>query len=198
MTTKEIADIAGVSIDTVQKVAREVYPEKFGQGKRVTYLKAEAISVMSLIRKRNFVELPKDAEVLPKDAEVLPQNAKVSFLSEKDIAIISQIVSVTVSETIKALDGRMTNIEQKIEQRKLLLAAPQLDARAHIKKMIDEYVSRNGIEHRDAYRYLYREFFYRTKCNASLCAKNRGVKTIDYIDDEGMIETLEAIAMEVL
>jgi histone H3/H4/NACalpha-BTF3-like transcription factor len=198
MTTKEIADIAGVSIDTVQKVAREVYPEKFGQGKRVTYLKAEAISVMSLIRKRNFVELPKDAEVLPKDAEVLPQNAKVSFLSEKDIAIISQIVSVTVSETIKALDGRMTNIEQKIEQRKILLPAPQLDARAHIKKMIDEYVSRNGIEHSDAYRYLYREFFYRTKCNASLCAKNRGMKTIDYIDDEGMIETLEAIAMEVL
>lgn len=32
----------------------------------------------------------------------------------------------------------------------------------------------------------------------SLCAKNRGMKTIDYIDNEGMIETLEAIAMEVL
>ena len=71
---REIAEVAGVSIDTVQKVAREVYPEKFGQGKRVTYLKAEAISVMSLIRKRNFVELPKDAEVLPQTSEVITRS----------------------------------------------------------------------------------------------------------------------------
>ena len=79
MTTKEIADIAGVSVDTVQKVAREVYPEKFGQGKRVTYLKDEAISVMRLIRKRNFVELPKDAEVLPQTSEVVTRSDLAAF-----------------------------------------------------------------------------------------------------------------------
>lgn len=191
MTVKQMADVAGVSKDTVLRKVKELYPDRIKNGKTTNLIQTEAICVMKELRKKNFVEPLQNAEVAT-------QNAKVSSLSEKDIAIISQIVSVTVSETIKALDGRMTNIEQKIEQRKMLLPAPQLDARAHIKKMIDEYVSRNGIEHRDAYRYLYREFFYRTRCNASLCAKNRGMKTIDYIDDEGMIEILEAIAMEVL
>lgn len=191
MTVKQMAEVAGVSKDTVLRKVKELYPERVKNGKATRLTQTEAVCVMKELRKKNFVEPLQNAEVAT-------QNAKVSFLSEKDIAIISQIVSVTVSETIKALDGRMTNIEQKIEQRKILLPAPQLDARAHIKKMIDEYVSRNKIEHGDAYRYLYREFFYRTKCNASLCAKNRGMKTIDYIDNEGMIETLEAIAMEVL
>ena len=191
MTVKQMAEVAGVSKDTVLRKVKELYPERVKNGKATRLTQTEAVCVMKELRKKNFVEPLQNAEVAT-------QNTKVSFLSEKDIAIISQIVSVTVSETIKALDGRMTNIEQKIEQRKILLPAPQLDARAHIKKLIDEYVSRNKIEHGDAYRYLYREFFYRTKCNASLCAKNRGMKTIDYIDNEGMIETLEAIAMEVL
>lgn len=191
MTTREIAETAGVSTETASRKIKEMYPDRVKNGKPTRLIQSEALCVMSELRKKNFVE------PLQNDKVAL-QNAKVSFLSEKDIAIISQIVSVTVSETIKALDGRMTNIEQKIEQRKILLPAPQLDAREHIKKLIDEYVSRNKIEHGDAYRYLYREFFYRTKCNASLCAKNRGMKTIDYIDNEGMIETLEAIAMEVL
>lgn len=191
MTIRQMAEVSGLSTDTVTRKVKEMYPDRVKNGRPTNLVQAEAITVMAELRKKNFVEPLQNAEGAT-------QNAKVSFLSEKDIAIISQIVSVTVSETIKALDGRMTNIEQKIEQRKILLPAPQLDARAHIKKMIDEYVSRNGIEHSDAYRYLYREYFYRTKCNASLCAKNRGMKTIDYIDDEGMIETLEAIAMEVL
>ena len=191
MTIRQMAEVSGLSTDTVTRKVKEMYPDRVKNGRPTNLVQAEAITVMAELRKKNFVSPLQNAEVAT-------QNAKVSFLSEKDIAIISQIVSVTVSETIKALDGRMTNIEQKIEQRKILLPAPQLDARAHIKKMIDEYVSRNGIEHSDAYRYLYREFFYRTKCNASLCAKNRGMKTIDYIDDEGMIEILEAIAMEVL
>ncbi len=183
MTTKEIAEVAGVSVDTVQKVAREVYPEKFGQGKRVTYLKAEAISVMRLIRKRNFVELPKDAEVLPQTSED-SRIDRLEMLMEKLLLVTGNLLQVQQSN--------------QTQEKRVMLPAPQLDARSHIKKLIDEYVSRNNIEHGDAYRYLYREFFYRTKCNATLCAKNRGMKTIDYIDDEGMIETLEAIAMEVL
>jgi predicted transcriptional regulator len=192
MTTKEIAEVAGVSERTVRRIAKNEVGVVFERGKKAIFTEKEAIETMRLARKKGFI-------VPRQNADVPRQNADVnSFLTERDIAIISQIVSVTVSETIKALDGRMTNIEQKIEQRKILLPAPQLDARAHIKKLIDEYVSRNKIEHGDAYRYLYREFFYRTKSNASLCAKNRGMKTIDYIDNEGMIETLEAIAMEVL
>jgi NACalpha-BTF3-like transcription factor len=126
------------------------------------------------------------------------QNDKVSsILSERDIAIISQIVSVTVSETIKALDGRMANLEHKIEQRQALLPAPQIDPRNHIVKLVTDHVSKTGQEFRDVYNTLYREYGYRTHCNASLTAKNRNMKIIDYIDSEGQIEILESIAMEI-
>jgi len=82
-------------------------------------------------------------------------------------------------------------------QERVMLPAPQLDPRAHIIKMANEYTAKTGVDHRDAYTMLYREYGYRTHCNAILSAKNRGMKIIDYIDSEGQIETLEAIACEV-
>jgi histone H3/H4 len=182
MTVREISEIAGVSVDTVQKKIKELYPEIVEQRKRTVLNKTQAIDIMKELRKKNFI--------LPQNSADLPQNSADSRLDRLE-QLIEKLLLVT---------GNLLQVQQsnQTQEKRVMLPAPQLDARAHIKKMIDEYVSRNGIEHSDAYRYLYREFFYRTHCNASLCAKNRGVKTIDYIDDEGMIETLEAIAMEVL
>jgi hypothetical protein len=182
MTVKEIADVAGVSVDTVQKKIKEMFPEIVEQRKKTVLNKMQAIEVMKDLRKKNFI--------LPQNSADLPQNSADSRLDRLEM-IMEKLLLVT---------GNLLQVQQsnQTQEKRVLLPAPQLDARAHIKKLIDEYVSRNKIEHGDAYRYLYREFFYRTKCNATLCAKNRGMKTIDYIDDEGMIETLEAIAMEVL
>jgi len=92
--------------------------------------------------------------------------------------------------------GNMVMVNQSAPTERKTLPAPQLDPRAHIIKLANEYVSKTGIEHRDAYTMLYREFGYRTHCNAIVSAKNRGMKIIDYIDSEGQIETLEAIALE--
>ena len=150
--------------------------------KRTVLNKTQAIEVMKDLRKKNFI--------LPQNSADLPQNSADSRLDRLE-SLMEKLLLVT---------GNLLQVQQsnQTQEQRVLLPAPQLDARAHVKKLIDEYVSRNKIEHGDAYRYLYREFFYRTKCNATLCAKNRGMKTIDYIDDEGMIETLESIALEVL
>lgn len=182
MTVKEIAEIAGVSVDTVQKKIKDLYPEIVEHRKRTVLNKTQAIEVMKDLRKKNFI--------LPQNSADLPQNSADSRLDRLEM-LMEKLLLVT---------GNLLQVQQsnQTQEKRVLLPAPQLDSRSHIKKLIDEYVSRNNIEHGDAYRYLYREFFYRTKCNATLCAKNRGMKTIDYIDDEGMIETLEAIALEVL
>lgn len=189
MTVREIAEIAGVSTETVRIKTRELFPEKIKNGKRTVFLQKEAVKIMADLRKKGFVQATENLEVPTKNLEVksLDVNNRLDRLEQ----LVEKLLLVT---------GNLLQVQQsnQTQEKRVLLPAPQLDARAHIKKMIDEYVSRNGIEHSDAYRYLYREFFYRTHCNASLCAKNRGMKTIDYIDDEGMIETLEAIAMEVL
>ena len=189
MTARQMSEVSGVSVDTVNRKIKEMYPDAVQKGRSTRLSQTQAITVMSELRKKNFVEPTQSAEVPTQNAEVksLDVNNRLDRLEQ----LMEKLLLVT---------GNLLQVQQsnQIQEKRVMLPAPQIDARAHIKKMIDEYVSRNGIEHRDAYRYLYREFFYRTKCNASLCAKNRGMKIIDYIDDEGMIETLEAIAMEVL
>jgi hypothetical protein len=190
MTTKEIAEVAGVSVDTVQRKGRELFPGKYSQGKRVVFIKDEAVALMKELRKKNFVELPQNAEVLP-------QNADVSYLSAKDIALISQIVSATVAETIKRLDGRMEKIETRIDQRAALLPAPQIKPRDNINKIVRDWVGKTGGDHREAWNSLYRDFGYRTNTNPSICAKNRGMTILDYIEAEGQIDVLEAVAIEI-
>ena len=191
MTTKEIAEIAGVSERTVRRIAENEVGYVYEKGKKAIYTEKEAIEIMSLARKQGFIQ-PRQNAVVPR------QNADVeSILSDRDIAIISKIVSVTVSETMKALDNRVAKIETRIEQRQALLPAPQVDSRTHITMIVNDFVSKTGRDHRDIYNQLYREYGYRTHCNASLSAKNRGMKIIDFIESEGQIEILESIAMEI-
>jgi len=118
-----------------------------------------------------------------------------SSLSQKDIEVISTIVSVTVAETIKQLDGRMTNIEQKIEERKALLPAPEIAPRDRINMIIRDYADRNRMPFATAYSELYKIFNYTYGCNVNASAKHRGVAIIEYIESEGLIENLEAVAV---
>ena len=118
-----------------------------------------------------------------------------SSLSQKDIEVISTIVSVTVAETIKQLDGRMTNIEQKIEERKALLPAPEIAPRDRINMIIRDYAERNRMPFAAAYSELYKIFNYTYGCNVNASAKHRGVAIIEYIESEGLIENLEAVAV---
>ena len=104
---------------------------------------------------------------------------------------------MTVSETMKQLDDRVTRIEDRVEKRQALLPAPQISRRDHINKLAREYATRHSIGFSEAYTTLYREFSYRTHSNPSISAKNRGMAIIDYIEAEGQIDTLEAVAMEV-
>jgi len=186
-----MAEVSGVSTETVSRKVKEMYPDRVKNGRPTNLIQPEALCVMSELRKKNFVE-PLQNDKLP------TQNDKVcSFLSERDIAIISQIVSVTVSETIKALDGRMTTIEKRIDDRKALLPPPEIKPRDHINMIVREYVNKTGTPHGKAWGELYRQFGYRTNTNPTTSAKNRDMSILDYIDAEGMIETLESVAMEI-
>jgi hypothetical protein len=114
-----------------------------------------------------------------------------SSLTPKDIELVGAIVAAVIQK----LDNRVTNIESRIEQRQALLPPPELTPRAHINMIVRGYAQRKNIDHGEAWRYLYSQFGYRTNSNPSLCAKHRGMGTLDYIETEGMIGTLEAVAI---
>lgn len=117
-------------------------------------------------------------------------------LSDREIEMITKIVSTTVAMTIEQLDKRMSKIETRIENRAALLPPPAIKPRDHINMLIRKYSSNNNLDYKIAWDELYLQFGYRTNSNPKLCAKNRGMSIIDYIETEGQIEILESIAME--
>jgi hypothetical protein len=46
MTTKELSEVSGVSVDTIVRTARVYFPAKFGQGKRTVFTKDESIKIV--------------------------------------------------------------------------------------------------------------------------------------------------------
>jgi hypothetical protein len=134
-------------------------------------------------------------------AYLYEQNAKNiqkpsdSLLSQKEIEMITKIVAVTVAETMKQLDGRVNVIEKRIEERQALLPAPDIAPRDRINMIMRQYASTNGKSFQEVYNDLYRRFNYTHKCNVNLSAKNRGMPIIEYIEVEGMIDDLEAVAV---
>lgn len=68
MTVNEIADMAGVSPDTVRREIAKQFPVLLVHGKKTVLTRAQAIPIMEALRKTGFIGLPQDAGQLPQDA----------------------------------------------------------------------------------------------------------------------------------
>jgi hypothetical protein len=178
-----MAEAAGVSVNTITRKIQEIYPDKMKQGKRTRLTQKEAIAVMKATRKINFVGLPQNEEELPQTAEV---NLDKAF----------QAALITLANLAQNLDSRVSNIENKIATKQVLLPAPALKPRDHINMIVRETAKAKDMSFQTAWSDLYRHFGYRTKTNPTLSAKNRSMGILDYIEAEGMIETLQSVAIE--
>lgn len=197
MTIKEIAEAAGISSESVRRKARDLFPDKFTNGKKTVLNQKQAIDVMKQLRKINFVSL--EQSIGATQCEKLPtQNEAVSNLTQKDLEMISSLTAGIVSKIMQNLDIRMSNVEDKIAERKALLPPPGIKPRDNINKLVRAYVDNTGESYSKVFGELYTEFKYRYKIDARTCAKNRRMAIIDYIESEGMIEDLESVAIEVL
>ena len=204
MTTKEIAEAVGKAEKTVRtwakkaaaktaEAAAKLAEAQRSGGKPVDWTLDETIAIIETGMGKNAADIFR----MNAEGSKVSSPAVDSCLNAKDIALISQIVSATVAETIKRLDGRMEKIETRIDQRAALLPAPQIKPRDNINKIVREWVASTGVDHRDAWNGLYRDFGYRTNTNPSICAKNRGMTILDYIEAEGQIDVLESVAVEI-
>lgn len=139
-------------------------------------------------------------------ANLLMQNAATqkaemavgSSLTSRDLDLISAIVAKTVAATTEILSGRLYNIESQIEKRKALLPAPEIKPRDAINKLVREYATKTEMPFNSIWNKVYTEFNYTYKCNVKTSAYNRDMTVIDYIETEGMIEQLLAVAVKVL
>jgi hypothetical protein len=175
MTLKDIAEAAGCSDKTVRRWISENMPGKVEHGKVTRFTFSEASKVMEALPKRNMVSNSGQMSTLPEDRLV-----RLEVLVEK---LIGVVVALIPNQASSASPPRS-------------LAAPQIKPRDNVNKIVREFAHKQGIEHSVAFGDLYREFGYRTNTDPRRSAKNRGMAIIDYIETEGMIDTLEAVAIE--
>ena len=200
MTVKELASFTGKDERTVQRWIKKAGDKMSaigdkmsvaGHGKVVDYTIDEVEQILL------NSSMSKDA------VSILIQNARqskkqTSTLTDRDVELISSIVSLTVAKTIEQLDNRMKKIENRIEERQALLPARKKDSRAHITELVRNYAFNHNMNYNNVYSLLYREYGYRTHSNPTVSAYNRHVTTIEYIEQSGNIEILESIAIELL
>lgn len=204
MTTKELAEFFGKSPKTIYRASQKAGIE-IGQGKNKVFTKKEVESLSKVL----YSSVPKIMQNAINEAFGINgtstngqsehrTNDEVSEINKAfKLAIINMSnLAQSLANKTEELDKRISKIETQTEKRKTLLPPPQIKPREHINMIIRKYVHDTGVSHTDAWGELYKQFYYRTKTNAKVCAKNRGMGTLDYIESEGMIEILEAIAID--
>lgn len=199
MTTKEIAGATGKDERTIQRWVRKASDKMSSISDKMSSACPHSPADFDFEEAVYIIEIGmgKSAAGIYR-ASAQKQPGVRGTLSERDIAMISQIVAITVSQTIKALDGRISAIEEKVEERKALLPPPSISPRSNINRIVREYAHRENIEYSTAWRRLYSSFTYRTHTDIVRCAKNRGMDTLEYAELEGHIDMLEAVAVDTM
>lgn len=196
MTVKQMAEVAGVSKDTVLRKVKELYPERVKNGKATRLIQTEAVCVMKELRKKNFVEPLQNAEVATQNENLELSDYELNRAFRLAMVNMNNLAQSLANKTDE-LEKRISNIEVQTEKRKALLPPPQIKPRDHINMIVREHAQKTGRKYRDVWSELYKQFSYRTNTDPRTCAKNRNMGILDYIEIEGFIETLEAIAIDV-
>jgi len=181
MTIKELAETAGVSGNTINRVAKELFPGVFRKGRKTVFSKAEAFDIMTAVKKKNMVA-PQNGEVAPQNGEVL------QFMRE----MINQQQEF-MAAVIKEIRGTAP------KQQQLQLEAPKKTTRAELNQLVRRYATTVlGGDFSAAWRNLYSEILYRLSRNITLCAKNGRMSPIEYLEQENLLEPSCLIIVELL
>lgn len=104
-----------------------------------------------------------------------------------------------MSKGLMDLDERVRNLEQRqiAASAATLPVVPEIPLRKQIVRLVRDYVyihPHDFESYEAAYVYLYTEFKYRYGVDIMLCARNREIRTIDYIESIGKQSDLLALA----
>lgn len=198
MTTKQIAE----SVNRPEKTVRTWASKASAKMAAMTAKMAKATSThpadWDLDEACLIIEigLGKNAAALYRESAKkteAPQVVAGSSLTARDLEMVATLVTAIMTK----MESRVANIETKVEARQALLPSPTIEPRARVNMIVRDYVEKTGNQHSAAWGELYKQFSYRTHSNPKVSAKNRGMTILDYIEAEGQIETLEAVAFDI-
>lgn len=173
MTIKELAEVAGCSVKTVNRLVKEFYPSLIKNGRTTRFTKEEAFDIIAKLPKKNDLGQPR---------------TKVGKVGQGvDAKFISQIVAETIKQLIpylqptKAFGGQFTEL-------------PPVNLRSELNAIVKSYAVRNDILFPFAWEYFFQRAKVRLRVDITTCAKNRGIDRLDYAEENGYMELLYELA----
>lgn len=204
MTTKEIAKAVGRPEKTVRTWAFKAAAKSADAAAKsaeatpsnpADWNLEETIAIVEVGMGKNAAAIYRQNAEQNRAPAVVPPSG--SLLTEKDLSLISTLTAGIVTQIFEKLNGRVEKIEGVVDQRRALLPAPTVKPRDNINRIVRDFATKNKIDFRAAWGELYRDFGYRTNTSPTVCAKNRGMAILDYIEAEGMLDLLEAVAIDI-
>jgi hypothetical protein len=189
MTTKQISEAVGKDERTIQRWARRTGDKLSSIGDKLSSVKQTGRPAdYTLDETMAIIEtgLGKNA------AAVWKENASRAK-SGPDVYDIAAIVRETVASMVPVL---IAAVRGAVPERAVasLPAPSDISMRDQLRQVVNRYASASG-DHRGAWSNLYSDFYYRYHRNLRECAKNRGVDTLDYAEDEGLLPDLLSLAL---
>jgi len=99
---------------------------------------------------------------------------------------------------VESIDNRLEKVEYNYEERKSLLPSPEKSDRDNFNQLVRKYASNNNKKYYEVYNMVYSEALYRLKIKFNTRAKNENISTIDWIDQNGYMDKVLAIALDML
>ena len=196
MTTKEIAEAIGKNEGTVRGWVRRLASKNDAVASKNNASSSMKPADYDLDETCAIIEQGMGRNAASLFRENAKRSTNIPAVVEYDIDAAFKLAIISLTSMTQRLDERVAKIESRVEQRQALLPAPEVKPRDNVSRIVRKYAHDNGIEYGPAWGELYREYGYRTNSNPSIAARNRGMAIIDYIEAEGMIGTLEAIAID--
>ena len=142
--------------------------------------------------------------------EVIPAIRKTGSYSVRTMSPAEQLLSqaqvlVDHERQIQVLQTKVDAIETRAQEAADALAAlpeplvhpADLTTRAKVNRLVREHCFKTGMDHREAWGWLYREFRDRYHFDLVERAKHRGLKPLEVAELEGQLENVYAVAHQI-
>lgn len=188
-SVKEMAGYCNVSERTIKNAIGEKsisYRKIEGSSHRKLYSESDFEIIRNQLAKNQLNQGKNSITGKAAVKEVVSKSVENDFVTKNDlIAIIPEIISQTIKAILPTIQAQTPQIE-----------VPKMDPRARVTMLVRKESVNKGIPFNQVYTILYTDYGYRTHTNPVKVASNKGIKTIDYIESIGKMETLAAVAEE--
>jgi hypothetical protein len=191
MTTKQIAESVGKNERSVRRWIVKAADKMSGLSDKMSDAeKTKKSADYTLEETCAIIEAGMGANA----AGVFRANAEHSrnhngFSADSVAAIVRETLTAMVPAMIAAFRGMIP------DKTAPALPAPQgMTYRDQLRKVMSAAGHASG-DFRGVWKNLYSEFYYRYHRNIFTCARNRGMDTLDYVEEEGLLPDLLSLAV---